>query len=286
MFCDSKWRGKTVLITGGSMGLGKQLTLKLCERGAIVIVWGLRKRLMKSLAEQCLHNGFHIHWQQVDVSNREMVYRSALQVLQLYGSLDILINNAGIVIGKPFLQIEDEEIQRTIDVNLMSHFWTVKAFLPEMFRRNQGHIVEISSVAGLVGMNHISEYCASKFGVFGFAESIRRECLFQKSSVNITIICPWLMNTNMFSGVRSPLFRSLDTENVSIRIIEAIERCESRVILPPLLHLLPIIELLPTNVVDWFATFYGALTAMETFSGHGSAWVMKKLRTIGTSNIL
>jgi len=125
------------------MGLGKQLALKLCERGAIVIVWGLRKRLMKSLAEQCLHNGFHIHWQQVDVSNREMVYRSALQVLQLYGSLDILINNAGIVIGKPFLQIEDDEIQRTIDVNLMSHFWTVKAFLPEMLRRNQGHIVEI-----------------------------------------------------------------------------------------------------------------------------------------------
>ncbi len=74
--------------------------------------------------------------------------------------VDILINNAGIVVGKPFLDVEDDEIQRTIDTNMMAHFWTVKAFLGDMIRQNEGHIVTIASVAGIVGMNTITEYSA------------------------------------------------------------------------------------------------------------------------------
>lgn len=102
----------------------------------------------------------------VDVTNREEVYRIANQVKEEVAEVTMLINNAGIVSGKKIFDPDNSDgyMVKTMEVNTISHFWTVKAFLPAMISRNHGHLVTVASSAGLVGVNGLADYCASKFG--------------------------------------------------------------------------------------------------------------------------
>lgn len=93
-----------------------------------------------------------------------------------------MINNAGIVSGKKVLEVDDKSIERTMMVNTASHGYTVKQFLPKMLEKNKGHIVTIASCAGIVGVCGLTDYCASKFGAFGFDEALRMELRKLKSS--------------------------------------------------------------------------------------------------------
>jgi all-trans-retinol dehydrogenase (NAD+) len=104
-----------------------------------------------------------------------MVYDLAKNVLEEIGTIDILVNNAGIVSGKSFLEISDEQIIKTFQVNALAHFWTVRAFLPKMIENRNGFIVNIVSAAGMIGVYKQSDYGASKFAAFGFDESLRME---------------------------------------------------------------------------------------------------------------
>ena len=90
----------------------------------------------------------------------------------MVGDVTMVINNAGVVSGRPLIQCSDESIQRTFDVNVLAHFWIIKAFLPAMIEKNSGHIVNIASAAGLVGAAGLVDYCSSKFAAVGLHESL------------------------------------------------------------------------------------------------------------------
>ncbi|KAL4671156.1 hypothetical protein H8959_003865, partial [Pygathrix nigripes] len=105
------------------------------------------------------------------------------------GDVSILINNAGIVTGKNFLDCPDELMEKSFDVNFKAHLWTYKAFLPAMIANDHGHLVCISSSAGLVGVNGLADYCASKFAAFGLAESVFVETFVQnQKGIKTTIL--------------------------------------------------------------------------------------------------
>ncbi len=137
-----------------------------------------------------------------------------------------MINNAGIVNGKKLLANEDYKmIEKTIAVNTTSHHYTVKEFLPEMMRKNEGHIVSIASMAGHFGVNGLVDYCASKFGAVGFNESLRLELRSSRSKVKTTCICPFYINTGMFDGVKSKfpiLLPILEESYAARRIVNAV----------------------------------------------------------------
>lgn len=103
----------------------------------------------------------------VDVTNRQIVYEMANRVKSEIGEVSILVNNAGIVSGKKIFDPENNDayMEKTVQVNTISHFWTVKAFMPSMIAKNHGHLITIASSAGLVGVNGLADYCASKFGI-------------------------------------------------------------------------------------------------------------------------
>ena len=107
------------------------------------------------------------------------------------------------VSGKRFLDCSDDEIRRTMAVNTMAHFWTVKAFLPEMIARDSGHVVTVASAAGTIGVSRLADYCASKFAAVGFDESLRVELGQIAPGVVTTVICPFFITTGMFDGVRT-----------------------------------------------------------------------------------
>ena len=114
----------------------------------------------------------------------------------------MLINNAGIVSGKTTLELTEPMVKKTFDVNTISHLWTIKEFLPEMIAKKKGHIVSIASLAGLVSMPRLGDYCASKFGAVAIDEAVRLE--LKKNGhygyIKTTCICPYFINTGMFDG--------------------------------------------------------------------------------------
>ncbi len=206
----------------------------------------------------------------VDVSDRAGVYAAAAKVKADLGAVDILVNNAGVVSGKRFLDLTDEKIEKTLQVNTLALFWTAKAFLPGMIAANRGHLVTVASAAGTVGVSGLADYCASKFGAVGFDEAVRMELKRIAPGVKTTVVCPYFIDTGMFDGVRTRfpfLLPILKADRVTRRIVRAIERDRPRVLMPFLVYLVPLLRVLPVGAFDAIAGLLGINASMDHFTG-------------------
>ncbi|GJQ79962.1 hypothetical protein Trydic_g9440 [Trypoxylus dichotomus] len=148
--------------------------------------------------------------------------------------VSILINNAGVVSGYLLLDTPDHLIQRTFEVNAISHFWTTKAFLPKMIENSNGHIITIASMAGHTGTPKLVDYCSSKFAAVGFDEALRVELeSLGVNGVKTTLVCPYfIQSTGMFNEVRSRFIRKLDSAEVADRVVMGLLRNEIYVFIP------------------------------------------------------
>jgi all-trans-retinol dehydrogenase (NAD+) len=263
-------KNQLVLVTGGAGGIGRLMALDFARRGARVAVWDLHEESLRALEAEALKEGVFIKAMKSDVSDRDAVYAQAQALTRELGPLDILINNAGVVSGKTFLETPDEKIISTVNINILSHFWTVKAFLPSMIERNTGHIVTIASAAGLIGVRGLGDYCASKFAVFGFDESLRMELRRLKSRVKTTVVCPFFIDTGMFTGVKTRfplLLPILKPDYAAGRIVKAVLKGYKRLIMPRFVYALYLLRLMPVAVLDVMADFFGISRAMDDFTG-------------------
>ncbi|UCF01136.1 MAG: SDR family oxidoreductase [Deltaproteobacteria bacterium] len=261
---------KITLITGGACGLGRFIALKMAARGSHVVLWDIADESLAEIATEMSAAGYQATLYHCDVSDREMVYDTADKVRNQVGRVDILMNNAGVVSGRPFLECTDDQLRRTMEVNALAHFWTVKAFLPDMVRANSGYIVTIASAGGIVGSAGLVDYAASKFAAFGFDEALRAELKKQKLNIHTAVVCPYFMKGDMFEGVKtrfSFLLPILNAEQVSERIVNTIARKKRRLIMPPLVYATWPLRLLPVAIFDKAATFLGINDAMDQFRG-------------------
>jgi all-trans-retinol dehydrogenase (NAD+) len=202
-----------------------------------------------------------------DVVSVESVRKAAEVVRKLFGDPDILVNNAGIVSGKGIMELSVENVEKTFRVNVISHFYTIKEFLPAMIARNQGHIVTIASLAGLAGTSKQTDYSASKHAAIGLDESLRNELRSMKSNVKTTCINPYYIDTGMFKGIRS-LIPLLKETYVSQRIVDAIKKEEKVVVLPKILNIVYLIRgLFSVENFDRIMHLTGVNRSMETFTG-------------------
>ncbi|NXT72650.1 RDHE2 dehydrogenase, partial [Chaetops frenatus] len=265
--------GEIVLITGAGSGIGRLLAVKFASLGATVVLWDINQEGLNCTVRQARENGAgRVHAYVCDCSKRQDVYRVADQVKKEVGDVSILINNAGIVIGKRFLDSPDSLVEKTMEVNTMAHFWTSKAFLPAMIAANHGHLVSIASCAGLCGSNQLSDYCASKFAAVGFAESIDMEMRsLRKTGVKTTIVCPYVINTGMFDGVKSKWPRVLpllDPEYVAERIVSAVRQNQVMLFIPRIVYVLYFLKsFLPVKAAVLLLDYFGNLDIMSTFKG-------------------
>jgi all-trans-retinol dehydrogenase (NAD+) len=263
-------RDSVILITGGSSGIGRLMALDFAARGARVIIWDINGEAVRRLEDEARRKGLVIRGMLCDVTQREDVYRQAERIFKELGPLDILINNAGIVSGKPMLETPDEGIEKTLQVNTLALFWTAKAFLPPMIRRNAGHIVTISSAAGLIGVRGLADYCASKFAAFGYDESIRMELGRLKSKVRTTVVCPFFIDTGMFAGVKTRfplLLPILKSSTAAGKIVSAILKNKRRLIMPGFVLSLFILRIFPVGFFDKVIGFFGINHTMDDFKG-------------------
>lgn len=269
----SEIAGRHVLVTGGASGIGRLMAKKLAAMAGRVSIWDIhRENLDKVVAE--LNGGGRepVRGFLCDVSKRENVYQVAEETKAASGPVEILINNAGVVSGKPLLQIPDEKIEATFAINVLALFWTAKAFLPHMIENNRGHVVTIASASGLVGVPKLSDYAASKWAAVGFDESLRAELRKTAPGVMTTVVCPFYIDTGMFHGVKSRfswLLPILKEDKVAERVVSAIQRNKRRLMMPPVVYTIPLMRLFPVGVFDWLAAFLGVSASMDEFKGRG-----------------
>ena len=259
-----------VLITGAASGIGRLLALRLANAGARLVLWDIDQAGLDRAQSELAAAGHAADIFVCDLSDRQEIAEKAAQTLDEGGPIDILINNAGVVSGKRLLDLSDQDIERTFQVNALALFWTVRAFLPSMLERDSGHVVTIASAASLAGAPRLTDYSSSKFAAFGFDDSLRLELRQQNSKVVTTIVCPFYINTGMFDGVKtrfSWLLPILNPEYVVRRIITAIEKDRRRLIMPRFMYTGWPSRLLPVAWYDWMMDFFGVTRSMDEFKG-------------------
>eukprot|EP00037_Helgoeca_nana_P008092 m.72303 g.72303 ORF g.72303 m.72303 type:complete len:331 (-) comp18716_c0_seq1:242-1234(-) len=273
-------RNETILITGAASGIGRLMALEFAGLGPKkLVLLDVNAQGVADVAKEVADvatDGCTVHTYTANLASRPQTQATMQTVLKEVGPVTILINNAGVVTGKKFLECDDEKIELTMKVNAEAHFWTTKAVLPTMYEANHGHIVTIASSAGLCGVPGLADYCASKHAAVGFDESIRMEARkLGKSGVKTTVICPFFIKTGMFEGAKSRwpmLVPLLEPEYASSKIVRAV-RCNQAVLIMPLVvHLTPIARaLFPVPIFDELIDWMGVLDTMEDFVGRKKA---------------
>jgi all-trans-retinol dehydrogenase (NAD+) len=265
----SELRDRNVLVTGAASGLGRLVAERMAARGARLILWDVNQAALTAIAGD-LASQAAVDIQVCNLADRAAIRRAADEVLARHGHVDVLVNNAGVVSGKPLLEIADEAIERTFAVNTLALFWTTRAFLPAMVARNSGHIVTVASAGGLVGTARLTDYCASKFAAVGFDESLRLELARLELAIRTTVVCPFYVSTGMFAGVKTrfpALLPILEPAYVADRIVDAIRRDRRRVILPRFTYSVFPARLLPIPAFDRVMRFFGISRSMDEFTG-------------------
>ncbi len=263
-------RNTTVLITGGASGIGLMLGEYVLQAGiAQLVIWDINETALTEVVTRLRTNG-HIVWgYHVDVTDVAAIQHALASMAQRDIHVDILVNNAGIVVGKPFVEHSHAEITREMLINTNALMHLTREVLPGMLTRNRGHIVNIASAAGLVANPRMSVYCASKWAVVGWSESLRLELAQQGSAVHVTTVMPYYIDTGMFAGVRSPIVPILKPAHVVAQIARAIEQNRIFLRMPWIVNVLPLLRgILPTRwfdvvVGEWFGIYH----SMKTFRG-------------------
>ncbi|UUL75747.1 SDR family oxidoreductase [Pseudarthrobacter sp. Fe7] len=258
--------GATVLITGGGSGLGRRMALGAARRGGRVVIWDMDAARGAAVRDEIRAAGGQAEAQAVDVTDRQAVKAAAAEA----GPVDVLVNNAGIVSGRRLLESTDEAIERTMNVNVMALYWVTRAFLEGMAHRGRGTVVTVASAAGLVGVARQTDYSASKFGAFGFNESLRAELRADQQGVNTLVVCPFYIDTGMFDGVQTRwprLLPILKEEDVAGKVLDAVEAGRRKLFLPPIVNLLPVLRILPVTIFDRLMDVLGVNRTMDHFTG-------------------
>ena len=266
----SQIEAKTVLVTGGASGIGYLMGKLLLQEGAgRLVVWDIQEDAMNQVVEEFTGLGHRVDGFVVNVADLAQVQRTVREMQERAIEVDLLINNAGIIVGKQFSDHSHEDIARTMDINALAPMHLTREVLPGMLERGSGHIVNIASAAGMVSNPQMSVYCASKWAVIGWSDSLRIEMERAKTGVRVTTVTPYYIDTGMFAGVRSRVIPILKPEYVAREIVAAIKRDQIFLRLPRILNLVPLLRgLLPTRWFDRIGgEWLGVYRSMKTFKG-------------------
>ena len=268
-----KFKDSSVLITGGASGIGKIMGRMALEKGAsTLIIWDINSQNISLTVNELSQYG-RVKGYIVDVSDNNAITETYDKVKSECGNVDILINCAGIVTSnKTFDQQTTDEILRTMNINTIAPMLVTRAILPDMLRRQNGHVCTIASAGGMLGNPRMSVYGASKWGAIGWSDSMRIELQANKSKVRVTTIAPYYINTGMFDGVKSRIIPILKPEYVSRKVIRAIEKNRTFCGIPFGFHLIRFWQaMLPTKAFDWlFGEVFGIYHTMDHFTGRKS----------------
>ena len=189
---------KTVLVTGASRGIGKEVALKYAENGYDVIInYVSNKTDVKALENEFKEKGVDCLILKADVSKQEEVQELVEKAIEKFGKIDVLVNNAGITKDNLLMRMSEEEFDKVLEINLKGTFLVTKAVTKYMMKKRTGSIINLSSVVGVVGNAGQCNYSASKAGIIGFTKSIAKE--LASRNIRANAVAPGFIETDMTS---------------------------------------------------------------------------------------
>lgn len=271
-------RGKKAIVTGGAMGIGLATAKRLLSEGCDVAIWDVNAGALKNAEKELKSHGQgKIYMYQCDVTDNKAVLKTVRKTMEDLRRIDILINNAGIERHGRFCDKPVSEWELVMDINVKSIFYTTHAILPHMYERNAGYIVNISSAAGIIGVADLAAYCASKWAVWGFTESIRFEVLEDKKNIQLTSVHPHFLKEGLFAGghlnrlgeLLLPRVKSHDIVAKAI-VNKAIKKKRNTVKIPITLQIGVLCRGLLTDSIFTFLAlkFFGIGQGMKDWVGH------------------
>lgn len=211
---------KTIVVSGGANGIGRELVLHLLHKGAKVAAVDMREEALLETKQLAGELAAQLSTHVMNITDKEAVHSLPEQVIQQHGAIDGLINNAGII--QPFVRVNDLEfsaIERVMQVNFYGTLYMIKAFLPHLLKRPEAHILNVSSMGGFLPVPGQSIYGASKAAVKLLSEGLYSELLDTK--VRVSLVFPGAIGTNISgnSGVTGPALSEEDMKKSPIRML-------------------------------------------------------------------
>ena len=231
---------QTALITGATEGIGRATAFALARGGYRVGVCARTESKVRTLVKELDAEGFEAAGATADVGDADQVQRMVEQITGSLGDIDTLINNAGVLIGKPFEELTLEDWDTTMSTNVRSLFLVTRAVLPGMRQRRRGSVVNVASLAGRNGFAGGTAYTASKHAVLGFSRSLMLEA--RKDNIRVIAICPGSVDTSMMHDqpmLKAEPSRILRPEDIAATILHTLSL--------PLRAMVSELDIRPTN---------------------------------------
>lgn len=215
---------QVALVTGGGTGIGRAFTEALARAGARVVIASRREETLRQTADElnAKVDAELVYPYAFDIRKREDVATLVSYTIERFGALDVLINNAGLAVPETVAEITDEGWETVMDTNVRGAMWLVRAAWPHMVAADFGDVVNVSSQAGKHGYADVPSYCASKFGLLGFAEALRDDA--RKSGANIRVFnfCPGLVDVDNTGEEQSPRAGAIHVRNMARTLLFAL----------------------------------------------------------------
>lgn len=251
-----------IVVTGASSGIGAATARLFGRQGYRVVLAARRLDRLEALANEIRADEGEVLPVATDVTQLQQIQNLVDSSIAQYGQIDVLFNNAGLGRSRPLDVMEPEaEIELQLRVNVSGVIQTTRAVLPHMIQRRRGHIINMSSIAGLMGTPNLSVYSASKFSVRGFSEALRREV--RKDGIHISTVYSGAVATefaeqsgitgkSVKSGIKTPRALTLTAEDVARRVLTLVDHPRRAVIVPRPMRALTTLNALFPGLFDWF----------------------------------
>src|SRR3954466_8751390 len=191
-------RGKTALVTGASSGIGRAIAVRLAIEGATLFLIDIDENGLAATAAAARAYGVEVFTRRCNVAEPKEVSAVVAEAISRWDGVDILVNNAGITYYGKVERMAADHWDRLMRINLLSHIQFTRELLPSLLARQEAHVLNVCSVLGLIGMPKVAAYCASKFAMVGFSESLRNE--LGRQGLGVTALCPGFVRTNLFTN--------------------------------------------------------------------------------------
>ncbi len=274
------FKNKVAAITGAASGMGRTLALDLAGRGCHLALSDVNAKGLAETAQLASKLGVKVTTAQVNVADRDQMYAWAAQVVRDHGKVNLIFNNAGVALGATVESVKPEDFEWIMGINFWGVVWGTQAFLPHLKASGEGHVVNTSSLFGLLAVPTQGTYNASKFAVRGLTEALRQELDMEQCGVSATCVHPGGIRTNIAMAARidpamaalgggdveaarkrfDKLLNTTTAESAARQILRAVERNQRRVLVGPDAKFLD-------KVVRLCGSWYQPLTTMFAKKG-------------------
>ena len=252
-------RNKSALVTGAASGIGQAIALQLARKGVNLYLLDVDQAGLIDVVAAAKNERVEAIGRCCDLSDSRQVAASSAHILDRWGGVDLLVNNAGITYYGQTAEMSAEHCERLLAINLHAPIQLTRELLPSLLSRPEAHVLNVASFYGLVGTRRVSVYTATKFGLVGFSESLRAE--YGRAGLGVTALCPGFVDTNLFATAplgadrrqhkQPPRWMLTTPEKIAVRAVKAIYRNQAQVVMQPYAKLAHLGKRLFPGLLDW-----------------------------------